>query len=515
MSDSSKYLTGPSLFLASLALGLATFLIVLDYSIANVSIPYISGDLAVSVDQGTYVITSFAVGTAIILPLTGWLTKRVGIVRLMVFSILGFTAFSWVCGISRNIVELVVARFIQGALAGPMIPLSQTLIVTIFPPEKKGTALSFWSTVVIVAPIVGPVLGGWLSYDYSWPWIFFINIPCGIFSAIVIHMILKRYETPLQKFGVDWVGLLLLAVGVTCLQFLLDKGEQFDWFGSQIIRICAATSFVCFAFLIPWELFHPRPILELRILKIRSYALSILFIAVAYSIYFGAVVLIPLWLQTNMGYTSIWAGITVAPLGFVPFFFSTYIGKLTTKIGPIIPLAICFIMFAISSFATAYLNTEADIWHIAFTRFLLGFGLLFLIVPLFRLQLQDIPEDKMASAAGMFHFVRAMMGAVGTSVFTTLWIRRSAFHHSNIVSDLDARPPLAPYMETLHSLGLKGEQAWAFLNEVVNGQAAVLAINDCFYLMGWCFIILMPFLLLGWKKEGAGREEEIAAVHGE
>lgn len=507
-----KPLTGISLFLAAVAVALATFLIVLDYSIANVSIPYISGDLAVAVDQGTYVITSFSVGNAIVLPLCGWLTKRVGIIRLMVFSVLGFTFLSWVCGISTNITMLVVARFFQGAVAGPMIPVSQTLIVLIFPPEKKQAALSFWSTVVVVAPIVGPVLGGWLSYDYSWPWIFFINIPVGIFCALTIQVILKRYETAPQRLPVDWVGITLLAVSVTCFQFLLDKGEQYDWLDSPIIRTCAVISFICFTFLIPWELFHETPILDLRLLKIKSFSLSILFIAVAYSIYFGAVVLIPLWLQTFMGYTSTWAGISVASLGIMPVLFSTFLGKLVAKIGTLIPLGISFVLFAISSFDTAFLDTDVDIWHIAFSRFLLGFGLLFLIVPLFTLQLQDIPQEKTASAAGIFHFVRAMMGGVGTSVFTTLWIRRSAFHHSNVVAELVNRKPFAPFFEKLDLLNITGDKKWTFINDMVNGQAAVLGINDCFYLMGWCFLALLPFLLIGRKKSKTNEKKAQIAV---
>lgn len=499
--NNEKYLTGFPLFLAAISLGLATFLIVLDYSIANVSIPYISGNLAVAVDQGTYVITSFAVGSAIVLPLCGWLTKRLGIVRLMVFSILGFTALSWVCGLSRNIAVLVIARFFQGLVAGPMIPLSQTLIVMAFPPERKNAALSFWSTVVIIAPIIGPVLGGWLSYDYSWPWIFYINIPFGIFSAATIYIVLKQYETKPQQLPVDWVGIALLAIAVTCLQFLLDKGEQFNWLDSPLICTLSIISFVCFAFLIPWELYHPTPILDLYILKIKSFSLSLLFIAVAYSIYFGAVVLIPLWLQSNMEYTSIWAGITVAPLGIMPVLFSTAIGKLVSKIGSIIPLGISFIMFSISSFDTAFLNTDVDIWHVAFSRFLLGFGMLFLIVPLFHLQVQDVPQEKLASSAGMFHFVRAMMGGVGTSIFTTLWIRRSSFHHSNLVSDLVYRKPFEAFVDKLHALGIYGEKQWEFINQIINKQAAVLGINDCFYLMGWCFIGLLPFLLIGKRKK--------------
>jgi len=503
MTQNEKtYLTGLPLVLATIAVSLATFLIVLDYSIANVSIPYISGDLAVSVDQGTYVITSFAVGNAIILPICGWLVKRVGTIRLMVFSILGFTLLSWICGMSTSIGMIVVARFFQGAVAGPMIPVSQSLIIMIFPPEKKSAALSFWSTVVVVAPIIGPILGGWISYDYSWPWIFFINIPLGIFSALTIHFILKKYETRPEKISTDWIGLLLLAISVSCLQFLLDKGEQYDWLDSNIIRTCAIASFVSFVLLIPWELYHPQPILELHILKIRTFALSIIFIAIMYTIYFGTVILIPLWLQTNMGYTSIWAGVSVAPLGIMPFLFSTLIGKLVARIGSIIPLFLSIIFFAISSFDTAFLTTDVDIWHIAFSRFLLGFGMLFFITPLFQLQVLDVPKEQLATAGGMFHFVRAMVGGIGTSIFTTLWIRRTAFHHSNQVSALiPSRTSFDLFVPKLQELGIMGGKKWALLDQITNDQAAVLAINDSFYLMGWCFLAMIPFLLLGGSKK--------------
>lgn len=513
--DEVKHLKGFSLALAATAVSLATFLIVLDYSIANVSIPYISGDLAVSVDQGTYVITSFAVGSAIVLPISGWLTKRLGIIRLMVFSILAFTALSWLCGISRNIAVLVTARFFQGMAAGPMIPLSQTLIVMIFPPQKKNAALSFWSTVVVVAPVAGPLLGGWISYDYYWPWIFFINIPVGIFSAVTIHFSLKNFETPRQKIPTDWIGLLLLATSVSCFQFLLDKGEQYDWLDSTIIRSCAALSFVSFTFLIPWELLHPTPILELRLLKIRSFALSVVFIAVMYAIYFGAVVLIPLWLQNNMGYTSIWAGVSVAPLGIMPLVFSPIMGKLLTKAGELVLLGISFVLFAISSFDTAFLTTDVDIWHIAFSRFLLGFGILFFIIPDFHLQIRDIPNPQLPSAAGMFHFVRAMVGGVGTSIFTTLWIRRTAYHHSNLVATtISDREPVRQLFETLQHYGIEGKKAWGVLNNIIETQASVLAINDCFYLMGWCFLALIPLLFLGRQKGTAPVRSVVPEVAG-
>lgn len=497
-----KYLTGFPLFIGSIAVALATFLVVLDYSIANVALPYIAGDLGVSSNEGTYVITSFAVGNAIALPITGWLSKRIGLVKLTVLSILGFVFFSWVCGISFDLDMIVTARFFQGLVSGPLIPLSQTLIVSIFPPEKQSKALSVWSTVVIIAPILGPILGGWITYDYSWPWIFFINIPIGLFAAYVIFIFLQPFETLKEKMPTDWIGLLLLAIGVSCLQFLLDKGEQYDWLNSTIIRICAIASFCSFVYLIAWEFSHPYPILELRLLKIPSYAVSILFIATMYAIYFGGVVLVPLWLQINMGYTPTWAGLAVAPLGLIPALFTGLIAKLVDRIGALIPLALSLIFFALSSFDGAFFNTDIDFFHIALSRFLFGFGLLFFIVPLFSLSIRDVPKIKLPSATGMFHFVRAMMGGVGTSIFTTMWIRRQAFHHSNLVAQVNfTNEPANQLYTQLGQLHYDQSSSQAIVNEMVNQQAAVLSLNDCFFLMGWIFIAMLAILLFARRKQ--------------
>ncbi len=497
----NKYLTGWPLILSAIAVSLGTFLMTLDYSIANVSIPYIAGDLAVSADQGIYVITSFAVGSAIALPITGWLTKRVGLIRLTVMCLLGFVLFSWVCGASRYLTMLVIARFLQGAAAGPLVPLSQTLIVSIFPPEKKNKALGFWSMIVVVGPIAGPILGGWISYDIYWPWIFFLNIPLGLFAAFIIHFFLSPMETKREKPPTDWMGLLLLAVGVSCLQFLLDKGQQFDWLTSPIIRTCAVTSFVCFAFLIAWELTHRTPLLELRLLKIPSYNLSVLFMGTMYAIYFGGVVLVPLWLQEYMGYTPIWAGLAVAPLGFLPALFSGLMSKFVARVGAIPLLALSLVFFALASFDGAFFNTDIDFFHIALSRFFFGLGLLFFIVPLFSLSIRDIPAEKLPSSTGMFHFVRAMMGGVGTSIFTTMWIRRSSFHHANQVAQVHpSREPVSGLYTQLSQMGITQEKAQTMVNDMATSQASVLGMNDCFYLMGWIFIGMLAILLFGKRK---------------
>ncbi|MBI2812278.1 MAG: DHA2 family efflux MFS transporter permease subunit [Candidatus Melainabacteria bacterium] len=503
-----KPLTGMPLFAIMFALSLATFMIVLDYSIANVSIPYISGDLAVAVDQGTYVITSFAVGNAIALPVTGWLTKKVGAVKLICISLALFTLLSWVCGTSLNIEMLVISRFFQGLVAGPLIPLSQTLLVMSSPPEKKNSALATWSTIVIAAPILGPILGGWISYDYHWPWIFYINIPVGILSILIIWTLLKNRETPRENPPVDWFGLFLLAIGVTCLQFLLDKGEQYDWLRSNLITTCAVASTISFILLFVWSKTTDHPLIELQLFKIRTYALSVFYIAIMYAIYFGSIVLVPLWLQTSMNYTAPWAGIAVAPIGIAPLLLGQWSGKLLTKYGHTPLLGICFVLFAISCFYTAYFDTDVDIWHVMFSRFLLGCAMVFFITPLFALSLQDIPHDKLASATGIFHFVRAMVGGIGTSIFTTLWIRRSAYHHATVGENLTSfSKETASYLEQLKEVGLEGKAGLAQMNAALGQQADILSINDCFYLMGWIFLGLLLFLPIGRPKKNPAKQE--------
>ena len=494
-------LTGTSRYLLSIALSLATFMIVLDYSIANVSIPYIAGDLAVSNQQGTYVITSFAVGNAISLPVTGWLTKRIGSVRLITLSLLGFVLFSWLCGAAWNFQVLVTARFFQGLVSGPLIPLSQTLIITTNPPEKKHTVLAFWSTVVIAAPILGPTLGGWLSYDYKWPWIFYINLPVGIVSAIVIWTILKKYQEPTTREPLDWVSLVLLTIFVACLQVFLDNGEQYDWFRSIGMRTFFISSCISFVLLIGWCMTSEKPLLELRLFKIPSYAISVLFMGISYGIYFGSVVLIPLWLQENMGYTSVWAGLAVCPIGIAPLLFSNFAGKLIAKIGSVVPLSICFILFAVASFFTAYLDTDVSIYVVGFSRFLIGCALVFFVTPLFALNVRDVTDQQLPSGTGMFHFVRAMMGGVGTAIFTTLWVRRASYHHQILGESVT---PFAPqtklYFDQLSSLGFDANQSLAIANTTMNNQAAMLSLNDCSYLMGWIFLSLLLILPLGRRK---------------
>ncbi len=495
-------LFGYKRFLSLVGLSLATFLIVLDYTIANVSIPYIAGDLSVSTNQGTYVITSFAVGNAIILPVSGWLTERIGAVRLILISILLFVFFSWVCGGAPNFQTLLLGRFLQGFVSGPLIPLSQSLLVSTNPPEKKTAVLAFWSAVVVAAPVMGPLLGGWLSFDYRWSWVFYINIPFGLLSALLIWYTLKDFKTKTEKTPVDYIGFFLLAVGVSCLQIVLDRGEQYDWMRSHYIVTLSILSALAFCYLLVWEYLHPHPIIDLSLFKIHSYAVSVIFIGVMYAMYFGSVVLIPLWLQLYMGYNAIWAGIAVAPIGIAPLFLSIFAGKLVSRYGSIKPLILCFILFAVSCFYTAYFTTAVDIKHLWASRFLLGCGLVFFITPLFSLSIQEVGTKRLTQATGIFHFVRAISGGIGTSIFTTLWTRRTAFHHERIGSALTpSSEAMNSFLQNLESLGVKGKKALGITNDLLDGQASMLALNDCFYLMGWLFLLLILLLPFGTKHK--------------
>ncbi|MBT9525606.1 MAG: DHA2 family efflux MFS transporter permease subunit, partial [Rhizobacter sp.] len=295
-------LTGSQLVLGTVALSLATFMNVLDSSIANVSIPAIAGDMGVSPSQGTWVITSFGVANAISVPLTGWLTQRFGQVRLFTASILLFVLASWLCGLAPNIESLIAFRVLQGLVAGPMIPLSQTLLLASYPPAKAGIAMAMWAMTVLVAPVVGPLLGGWITDVISWPWIFYINIPVGLVAAAATWSIYRTRDPGPKRVPLDYVGLALLVLFVGALQIMIDKGKELDWFASTEIVVLTVVAVVSFFFFLAWELTEKHPIVDLRLFARRNFWLGSTSLAIAYGLFFGNVVLMPLWLQQYMGY---------------------------------------------------------------------------------------------------------------------------------------------------------------------------------------------------------------------
>ncbi|HEU5398772.1 MAG TPA: DHA2 family efflux MFS transporter permease subunit, partial [Gammaproteobacteria bacterium] len=320
MTGNQAPITGFNLILLTVGVSLAVFMNILDTSIANVAIPTIAGDLAISPNQGTWVITSFTVSLAISLPLSGWMARRFGEVKLFLWTTGLFALLSLACGLAPNLGSLVLLRVLQGAAAGPMIPLSQSLLMHNYPPEKHGTALSIWSMTAVVAPVLGPLLGGWITDNYSWPWVFYINVPIGIASVWITWRLLRGRETETERRPIDRIGLGLLAIGVAALQILLDKGNELDWFSSTTIQVLAVISAVFLAFFVAWELTEQHPIVDLTLFRQRNMTVGTLAITLGYLTYFANVVVFPLWLQTEMGYTATEAGIASAPIGILAVF---------------------------------------------------------------------------------------------------------------------------------------------------------------------------------------------------
>src|SRR6202171_3408215 len=353
-------LTGSALAIGTIALSLATFMNVLDTSIANVSIPAIAGDLGVSPDQGTWVITSFGVANAISLPLTGWLTQRFGQVRLFTVSVLLFVLASFLCALAPSLGLLILFRVIQGAVAGPMIPLSQSLLLSSYSKEKSGTALAMWAITTLVAPVVGPLLGGWITDNISWPWIFYINVPVGIGAALVTWGIYHKRETPTAKVPIDTVGLGLLVLWVGALQIMLDKGKDLDWFHSGQVIALAIVAVVGFSFFLVWELTDRHPVVALRLFARRNFWTSSLAMSLAYGTFFGNVVLLPLWLQQYMGYNATQAGMVLAPVGVLAILLTPLVGKNVNKVDPRIFATVAFAVFALVLFMRSQFNTDVN-----------------------------------------------------------------------------------------------------------------------------------------------------------
>ena len=507
-------LTDGALALGSIALSLATFMNVLDTSIANVSIPAISGDLAASADQGTWVITSFAVANAISLPLTGWLTVRYGQVRLFIASTLLFVVASFLCALAPSLAWLIAFRVLQGAVAGPMIPLSQSLLLASFPKEKAGTALAIWGMTTLVAPVVGPVLGGWITDNISWPWIFYINIPVGLAATAITWMIYRKRETPTAKVPVDGIGLGLVVLWVGALQIVLDRGKDLDWFGSTQIVTLAIVSVVGFALFIVWELTDRHPIVDLRLFARRNFWTSSLAMSLAYGAFFGNVVLLPLWLQQYMGYTATWAGVILAPVGILAILLTPLVGKNMNRVDPRVFVTAAFAVFALVLLMRSWFNTQADVFTLLVPTVIQGAALAVFFIPLVNLSLSGLAPAQIPAASGLFNFARITAGAFGTSIVTTWWDRRATLHHAQLVEHLTGSDPTsAQALATLQSSGLTQQQSYETLNRIVDQQAFMLSANDIFYVSAALFVLLIGVVWLARPVKGGQRAPDAGGAH--
>lgn len=495
-----EYLKGNKLLLLNVALGLGTFIQILDTSIANVAIPYIAGSLAVSPDEGTWVITSFAASNAVVLPLTGWLADYFGRVKLFVTSVILFAIMSFLCGTAETLTMLVIYRVLQGAVAGSLIPLSQSLLMMHNPPEKRGGALGFWAMVVIVAPVIGPILGGYLSDEYSWPWIFYINVPIGLFSAGMTWVLLKDRESEIIRNPIDWVGIFLLTTGVGCLQIMLDKGKDLDWFESNTIIALLVISIISLVYFVCWTIYQKFPIVDFSFFKDRNYSLGTLITTVGYLIFFGSTVIIPLWLQTEQSYNAYWAGVAVAPIGIIPVLFSSWVGKNLYKFDLRKLCALSFFLFSLGFFLQADLTTEVSLEYLMLIRLFQGTAVTIFFIPLVQLTLGNIPTAKYAHASGIFNFVRILVGSgFGTSLSVYIWSRFEIFHHSRLtelttIYDSVTRE-FYQTMEAASSL-FNENVVNAVLDRGIEQQAYMLSTNEMSWLSAWIFLLLVPIPFL-------------------
>jgi DHA2 family multidrug resistance protein len=493
------------LWVAGIVLALANFVAVLNMTIANVTVPDIAGALGAGSSQGTWVITSYAVAEAITVPLTGWLALRFGAVRLFCISVVLFGVFSLFCGMSTSLGMLLGMRVLQGMAGGPLLALSQTLLLRIFPKEKSMQAMGLWAMTTLLAPVVGPVLGGWLCDNYSWPWVFMINVPMALLFGAIAWTLLKRYQDPAVIKPVDKIGMLLLIIWVAALQIMLDEGKDKDWFSSMEIRVLAITAVIGFLSFLIWELTEKNPIVDLRVFRHRGFSSCMLVLALAFGAFFGLNVLTPQWLQYNMGYTTTWAGLVVAWGGLLSVVFSPIAAKLANRVDPRRLIFMGCLWLGLVTFWRAHASADMSYLVICIPLFFMGVGMPMYYVPLTGLAMGSVNEEETASAAGLMNFVRTIAGAIATSLVTTSWQNRSIIAHSKLADIVDPTGQVASMLPP----GLNGQRVREMLNDLVTSQSLMLATNGLMLVIGALFIIAAISIVLAPK---AARAVDAASV---
>lgn len=496
--SSQAPLQGGWLWFAAIVLATANFVAVLDMTIANVSVPTIAGGLGATTSQGTWVITSYAVAEAITVPLTGWLAIRFGAVRVFAIAMALFGIISALCGLSGSLGVLVGFRVLQGVAGGPLMPLSQTLLLRIFPKEKAAAAVGLWAITTLVAPVLGPILGGWLCDNYTWPWIFWINLPIALLCSVIAWQVLKRYEDAPEKQPIDRVGLVLLVIWVGALQLLIDEGKDLDWFASTEIRVLGLTAALGFVVFLIWELHEEHPIVDLRIFRHRGFTIGVATLSFAIGAMFGANVLTPQWLQGFMSYTSTQSGKAMAWMGLVAVLATPFAAGLSMKMDPRkIVFAGVFWLGLVTLWRTVA-TTDMTYWQVSAPMMLMGIGLPFFFVPLTGLALGCVDERETASAAGLMSFLRTLSGAIATSVVMTAWEDGIRAKHAELVGVTESVGGLGSLFD---GTGFDRDAALQGADFVLTNQSVMLATNDIMAVLGVVFLFAATIILLAPKPE--------------
>lgn len=508
IDKTSGPLQGSALIISALLLAVSNFIVVLDMTIANVSISHIAGGLAISLNEGTYVITSYAVAEAVVVPLTGWLAIRFGTLRVFTSCIMLFGLCSLLCGLAQNIEMLVAGRILQGLAGGPLMPLSQTLLMKVFPKDKQGTALGLWGMTTLVAPILGPIAGGYICDNWGWEFIFFINIPIALVCSVVVHRLLSHFETPTLKEKVDYVGLGLLVMWVSALQFMLDEGKNYDWFESPFICFLLIFSLISFACFMIWELTQEKPIVNIRIFRHRGYTASVFAISLAFAAFFGSVVLTPLWLQGYMGYTATSSGFTTAAMGIFAVFAAPFAGKFSEKFDPRYLAFMGITWLGFMTFVRSFNSTDMNQFQIFFPLLIQGIAIPFFFIPLTSLALANVDPDEIASAAGLMNFLRTLSGAISTSIVITAWENQTTSFRTDLTSHIASPSQVAVMLGQVSQEGQT--MALYILDNILQSQALMLATNHIF-LISSCAFILAAFTV--WIAHKPTHKADTSLAH--
>jgi DHA2 family multidrug resistance protein len=489
-------LHGAALVLLTTAVAFSTFMEVLDMTIVNVAVPHIAGSLSVSPSEGTWTISSYAMASAIMQPLTGWLARRFGEVKTFVASVLLFVLFSMLCGLATSMPMLVFARLMQGAGSGPMVALSMTLLLSSYPKDRQGIALALWAMTVVIAPIFGPILGGWLTDNFSWPWIFYINLPVGLLAAVITWALLHKRETKTARMPIDAVGLALLVIGVGALQFMLDNGNDHDWFASPMITSLGIVALVCLTFLTVWELHAKHPVVDLSLFRQRNFTVGVLALSLGMFAFFGINVVFPLWLQVTLGYTATWAGLATAPVGVLAFLVSPILGRNMHRLELRAVVTFAFIMFAVTSWWFSTFTSSASFSTLVLPRFVMGIAIPCFFIPLNQIYLAGLPAADIASASGLANFCRTMGSSMSTAITVTLWQHRGELHHANLTENIDPAHPAATQFiaQVSHLGGLSHTQSLGLVDQLLTREALTLAVNDVFFGCAVLFLAMIPVL---------------------
>jgi DHA2 family multidrug resistance protein len=498
-------------WLVALTVMLPTLIEIIDTSVVNVSLDHIRGSLSAGIDESTWTITSYLVSNAIIIPMTGWLSRYFGRKRYMMASISLFTLSSLLCGLAWNLQSLVFFRVLQGIGGGALQPLSQSILLETFPQKQHGMAMAIFGVGIMFGPIIGPLLGGWITDNWSWHWIFFINIPIGIISILLVaFVIIDPPYMQRMKMKIDYWGLAFLAVALGCLQIVLDKGERADWFSSDFITWLSIISVTSFILFVITELFAEHPIVNLKTFKNITFSSGNLIMFFAFFNLFGSIVLLPIYLQTLMGYTATLAGIVLGPGGVASLIAMPIAGRLVTKMNPKGLLGFGIIVAAYSTYLMSNFNLAADFNTIIWPRLVLGVGMGFIFIPLTTMTMSGIKREEMGNATGIYNLLRNLGGSFGVAFITTMIARRAQFHQTHLVEHLT--PFDRSYQITSSQLSRifqqKGFDPFTSLQAGLNGiygqllrQSSMLSFNDAFYLLSILMICTLPLLIFMRRKQ--------------